>query len=116
MRGRRAATVRPPGQPGQRAAASWWERLCDLLRPARLELRGDQSDALFEALRELGATVSEREWQMAGATERTVFHVDLHGRRGRVFCDSYEGPRLVGDAELVAAVEKRLTHGPRPVP
>jgi hypothetical protein len=99
------STTRP------RAAPSWWEKLRDLIRPARLQLREDQMDALFGALEELGATVSEREWQMAGATERTVFQVDLGGRRARVICDSYEGPVLIGDTELIGAVAERIERG-----
>ncbi len=102
--------------PIRRTAPSWRDRLRDLLRPAQLQLREDQSDTLFEALRELGAKVSEREWEMAGATERTVFQVNLEGRRGRVFCDSYEGPRIVGDAELIEAVEERVNRGGRAGP
>ena len=94
-----------------RPRVSLWEKLRDLIRPARLQVKEDQRDALFEALGELGATVSEREWQMAGATERTVFQVDLGGRRARVICDSYEGPVLIGDTELIGAVAERLERG-----
>jgi len=74
-------------------------------------LRVDQSDALAEALNALGATVSEQSWQVAGATERTVFQVVLGELRAKMVCDSYHGLVLVGDAELVLAVEKTLTHG-----
>ncbi len=103
-----AATV---SAPTPRAAPSWWARLRDLLRPARLQLREDQTEDLFEALRGLGAAVSERDWQMAGATERTVFQVDLDGRRARIILDSFNGPLLVGPAALIGAVEERVTRG-----
>ncbi len=90
---------------------SWWSKLRAFLRPARLQLREDQHDALADALRELGATVSEKEGLVAGAVERTIFDVDLAGRRARIVCDSYEGPLLMGDAALVAAVDERLRRG-----
>ncbi len=90
-------------------ARTWWARLSDALRPRRLQLRENQSEALAVALKALGATVSEQSWQVAGATERTVFQVVLGGLRAKMICDSYEGPLLVGDAELVLAVENELT-------
>jgi len=92
-------------------ARPWWTRLRDSLWPAKLQLRVDQSDALAEALNALGATVPVQSWQVAGATERTVFQAVLGELRARMVCDSYHGLGWVGDAELVLAVEKALIHG-----
>jgi hypothetical protein len=90
-------------------APAWWAWLRDRLRPARLQLREAQAEALSDALRALGATVTERSWQVAGATERTVFRVELGDHRARMICDSYRGPLLVGDQALVAAVDEQLS-------
>ena len=92
----------------------WWARLRDFVRPARLALREDQHDALAAALRTLGATVSERNWQVAGATERSVFDVTLGGRRARMISDSFEGPVLIGDAALISAIREEIDRAGQP--
>ncbi len=84
---------------------SW---LRDFLRPARLELREEQEDALADAIRTLGATVSERSWQVVGATERSVYQVQLGALRARMVCNSYEGTVLIGDAALIAALKEEI--------
>ncbi len=91
----------PPPRP-------WWTRLRDFLRPARLELREDQQDALADALRTLGAGVTEREWLVAGATERSVYQVQLGDLQAKIVCYSYEGPVLIGDRALITAVGQAI--------
>ena len=91
----------------------WWARLRAFLRPARLELREDQEDALADALHTLGASVSERSWHVAGATERSVYQALLGGLQAKIIHSSGEGPVLIGDAALIAALGAEIERAAR---
>jgi hypothetical protein len=96
-RWRRRASAAPP-----------WTRLWAWIFAARLRIPAARSDALAAALRSLGAEVTEADWQLAGGTERTVFHVTTGVHRAWLICDSGEDPVLRGDAALLARVQAAL--------
>lgn len=86
-------------------AWAWLRRCCGR---GHWQLEEGCEEALRGVLHELGATVSETDWAVAGAIERTEYTITLGHRRARLTCHTYEGPWLSGDVALVDLIGQRL--------
>jgi hypothetical protein len=91
---------------------SAWARAWAFLRRRnariKLQLAEGSDEALAAVLRDLNAEVSDEDWQVGGAIERTEYRVALGEARAKVVQFSGEGPLIVGDPKLVNLIRERL--------
>lgn len=93
---------------GTEAAQTLWARVLRRLRRKTLRLEESSEPDLFRILNELGATVEEREWGLAGAVEITTAVITLGAAQATLTLRSYEGPTLSGDPELIDRIAKTI--------
>ncbi len=63
-------------------------------------------EALKAVLEDVGASLHEEQWGLAGAVELSVTVVEIDGKRLIIEQETYIGVTIRGDRDLVEAIEK----------
>jgi hypothetical protein len=91
------------------ASTFFWRLLLRRLRRATLRLEEGDEQALLRSVEQLGASVEERDFGVAGAIECTTALIRLGTAEAVLTLRSFEGPTLTGDRELIDRIVLTMT-------
>ena len=84
----------------------------DMFGTSTVILGSETDDQLFEALKivlaSFGATVKEKNYNVVGSQEISVWEANINSKKIRIYSETYEGLSIKGSTELVNKIQAKV--------